>query len=431
MRRGHSEWAAVACLLGTAWLGACGGSGGAPTGLGADADARDGAPPHSAEAVSGGDKVETPRPPADGSGDGANEGVGGDCGPEGCGSDCFEAGGCQQEVDACAALDCANATACVDVDGTVACQCEPGWQGARCDENIDDCAAAPCVNATACVDEVAGFRCECDAGWAGERCDEAIDECAPGPCVHATECVDGVGAYHCVCEPGWEGERCDHNVDECAANPCVNATACVDAEGDYRCECEAGWFGKNCDVPCDDGDEATVDSLDPVRGCGHRTGDWTVYDDGTEVDHLFGLVWYVWPGPIGYAAFFEACDELELGGRSDWRVPTIDETRTWAAGCQDTVPEGSCPIEHEQCLDEACGIGAGGNCTPCTGGQGPHPHGGYCRPEIRTCTVLWTDSPCTDCSNGEVWFYGVSNANFTRGQPTGGRRGACVADFDG
>lgn len=305
---------------------------------------------------------------------------------------------------------------------------EDSGMGAADAAALELCNPDTCQNGGTCSASEGGASCLCAAGWEGKTCAQNVDECASAGCVHATGCTDALNDFSCACENGWKGKICDQDIDECAANPCQHATSCDNQTGDYVCNCETGWFGKNCDVYCDDGDAGTTDTLHPVYGCAHRKQDWTTFDKGIYADHTTGLGWWQNSGSIGYAEIKVACAELDKAGLSDWRLPTINETRSLGGGCPKTASGGTCTISDPTCLDEDCGYGFAGECSSCIGGPGgtaTHPYG-YCRADVTLCSNWWTSSVCSDCATEHVWFYGVTNGNFYHDSPTGGRSGACV-----
>ncbi len=54
---------------------------------------------------------------------------------------------------------------------------------------------------------------------------------------------------------------------------------------------------------------------------------FTVNEDGTTTDHNTGLMWETIPmgGKMSWEEAIAYCNELELGGYSDWRIPTVEE----------------------------------------------------------------------------------------------------------
>ena len=122
----------------------------------------------------------------------------------------------------------------------------------------------------------------------------------------------------------------------------------------------------------DDDDDNDDDSEDCVCG------------DGTWTDPTTGLTWQNPPGhwahELGsikaYCGFLN--DFIQLGGHTDWRLPTIDELRTLVRGCPTTAPGGACKIT-DGCTDETC---LSDHCeqTDCGALGGPGT-GGYYWPE--------------------------------------------------
>ncbi|MBO4698075.1 DUF1566 domain-containing protein [bacterium] len=55
-----------------------------------------------------------------------------------------------------------------------------------------------------------------------------------------------------------------------------------------------------------------------------------------------------WNSAVSY------CEDLEEGGYSDWRLPTIDELRTLIRNCANTEPDGDCRVTDDGCLKESC-----------------------------------------------------------------------------
>jgi hypothetical protein len=53
------------------------------------------------------------------------------------------------------------------------------------------------------------------------------------------------------------------------------------------------------------------------------------YDDDVVTDHGTGLVWQrQHAAAMGWLEALNACETLDLGGRTDWRLPTLKETQT-------------------------------------------------------------------------------------------------------
>ncbi len=110
-------------------------------------------------------------------------------------------------------------------------------------------------------------------------------------------------------------------------------------------------------------------------------------------DESSGLMWqngdesnFEWVQAKSY------CQDLDWGGYSDWRLPTISELRTLIRGCSETETGGPCGITDSCLNSDDCWNKA---CTGCTGWGGPGP-GGYYRPGVLT---------------GDGWRYWSSSAD--------------------
>lgn len=193
-------------------------------------------------------------------------------------------------------------------------------------------------------------------------------------------------------------------------------------------------------VTCDDQNSATEDVLDATFGCGVRISEnWARFkaQDGSvfELDYLHSRIWspvLVEGAKINYtyAEVQSHCAQLSFRGFSDFRIPSIDDVRTLASGCANTVVGGSCPLSSaDECTSEDCGYQSPA-CTSCIGGPnatGPH-NRQYCRAELSACVVGWTSTECSDCPAGHRWFYGVINGNFYHSD-SALNPGRCVADL--
>lgn len=63
------------------------------------------------------------------------------------------------------------------------------------------------------------------------------------------------------------------------------------------------------------------------------------------------------------------CASLSLGGRTGWRLPTVNDLRTLVVGCPATIPGGSCAVVDPTCLSiMTCFSAACGGCG--TDGRG-------------------------------------------------------------
>ncbi len=78
------------------------------------------------------------------------------------------------EIDACDPDPCQHGGTCSDQLIGYSCNCAgTGYEGTDCDQNVDDCASIVCANGS-CEDRVNGYMCICDAGFDGVLCDERV-----------------------------------------------------------------------------------------------------------------------------------------------------------------------------------------------------------------------------------------------------------------
>lgn len=173
--------------------------------------------------------------------------------------------------------------------------------------------------------------------------------------------------------------------------------------------------------------------LDPRFGCGQQTGSWIRYPNGLEIDLASGLAWAPAQAPSGAHGddAWHYCQGLSIDGISEFELPTIDQVRTLAAGCADSVVGGSCRVAHEDCIGPECGTGDA--CKACEAGKGPHASGGYCRPEVGSCVTAWSLSACdsngptASCPTHRHWYYDVQTGGFGLSEVGSSLSGRCVA----
>ena len=124
-------------------------------------------------------------------------------------------------------------------------------------------------------------------------------------------------------------------------------------------------------------------------------------------DPTSGLMWVNPPsgGNKDWSAAKSYCQELNLGGYTDWRLPTIGELRTLIRGCPGTMTSGACKVT-DSCLFASCfDMGA---CWSCSDGNGPA-GGCYWPAEMQgTCSWYWSSS--SPAGNGVVvaWYVDFS-----------------------
>ena len=109
--------------------------------------------------------------------------------------------------------------------------------------------------------------------------------------------------------------------------------------------------------------------------------------ENTWTDPASGLTWMN-PTESPRKEWYEAeqyCADLEFGGSTDWRLPTIYELRSLVRGCPATQAGGTCNIDEDSCLAFSC-WGDSCNCkmdscgdNHCSYRDGPATGGGTCQ----------------------------------------------------
>ncbi len=165
---------------------------------------------------------------------------------------------------------------------------------------------------------------------------------------------------------------------------------CVEGDGIRACKDDGSEFSD-----CDCG------GTGEMYGC-LQSGIW--YDNST------GLCWedqITDEQELEWIKAIEHCEQLSLGGHSDWRLPTIAELRSVIRGCASTQSDGDCPI--------VAGDYSGSwrdMCDGCSHGEGPGSEGAY---TVSTREESWFNeywSTATDVSDpGEAWFVDFRDAS--------------------
>ncbi len=112
----------------------------------------------------------------------------------------------------------------------------------------------------------------------------------------------------------------------------------------------------------------------------------------------------IWQNPPSYeemqwqeAVYY--CEDLELDGYSDWRLPTISELRSLIRGCADTESVGSCEVS-DSCLSSYC---MDFDCLGCGTLDGPGADGCYWNASMEgVCDSYWSSS-LTLGQSGYAW----------------------------
>ena len=128
----------------------------------------------------------------------------------------------------------------------------------------------------------------------------------------------------------------------------------------------------------------------------------------TWTDPVTKLMWQVqaqdkiftWQQAMDY------CANLDLGGYSDWRLPTISELRSLIRGCDKTITGGACGVTDD-CLKSSC---RNDSCNGCDYDKGPA-NGCYWPDGMQGhCGWYWSSSSVAGdsyCAWGVHFVYGV------------------------
>ncbi len=228
---------------------------------------------------------------------------------------------------------------------------------------------APLGSCTRSADCVAAERCaSCDtASCTG--CPGCASTCVPHPCSSEDTLVCAMLRPDCI------GEAVSVIRNGCWV--CVDLTACT-ASGD--------------DPGGSDVADPGVESVEPAD----VPSDPGQTVEGTWVDPATGLRWQQPPTDSKFveSAAKTYCNDLALGGFTDWRLPRIDELRGLIRGCPATETGGACGVTNS-CTKAACKSAA---CDGCTEGQGPN-GSCYWAPELTgNCRWYWSGDDVQDAT---------------------------------
>ena len=102
------------------------------------------------------------------------------------------------------------------------------------------------------------------------------------------------------------------------------------------------------------------------------------------------------------------CDELDLGGHTDWRLPSVDALRSLTTGCPAIASGGACKLRNN-CLspeDDACMDG----CDACDDADGP-----FWKEGVLGLPLTWTAQAAPSRNQNRYWSFNFSTAAFGAG----------------
>lgn len=173
-------------------------------------------------------------------------------------------------------------------------------------------------------------------------------------------------------------------------------------------------------ITSDTGDD-TGSGPDTDTGSDTGTGTEWCLGYGVWKDSTTGLCWENPSGtvPMKYPAAVNHCAGLDIGGSSNWRVPTISELRTTIYNCPYMITGGVCRVtdqcsNYSECYDV----------PSCSGGQckGPVDVGclwspyldGPCYDAKSNSSFHWSKTPCS-LAPDLVWVLMFGSATMTLG----------------
>jgi len=117
-------------------------------------------------------------------------------------------------------------------------------------------------------------------------------------------------------------------------------------------------------------------------------------DTDTDTDTDSDLIWQVTdlPGIRHWQEAVDYCEQLDLDGHTDWRLPSISELRTLIRGCPATVTGGTCGVT-DSCAETEC---RDDTCAGCPHLQGPGGEDCYWPDDFTDCTGYWCSTSVSD-----------------------------------
>ncbi len=187
----------------------------------------------------------------------------------------------------------------------------------------------------------------------------------------------------------------------CAKTDQTYTVWCVVKNPPPRSACPAG----HCGEPCDSSRDSCCSTAGRKFAC------WTDPETGLE-----------WQNPpqeslSTWSAARRHCEEIDLGGYTDWRLPGISELRTLIRGCDKTVlVGGSCGLTDgcESCYNQ--------DCTGCAHRAGPGPEGCFWDQALEgRCGEPYWSSIAGNPAHGEAWYVYFSTGSVGLSYVTVGR----------
>jgi len=237
---------------------------------------------------------------------------------------------------------CTGDDPCVNLACSVTVGCAPAEDkpfnvGANCDDGSD------CTPKTACDDKgscVGDSTCGCEAD---KDCADQGDLCEPWVCDSGSKKCVPDAATKVICDNSGDGPctetSCDPKTGQCGTANVNEGKTCDDNDVcTSTTKCDKGSCAGKLDMKCDDGNDCTVDSCDPIAGCQKVPGDGDC-DDGN-------------PCTNEDACTSGACKGVVIGC-NDGIDCTYDACDAKTGKCTNTAKNDLCN-DDEQCTDDIC-----------------------------------------------------------------------------
>ncbi len=271
----------------------------------------------------------------------------------------------------------------------------------------DSCSGGECSGCQV-TNNCASKQCYNGDVWCYDNCGEldykdedcGSDSCSGGEC-SGCQVTNNCASKQCYNGDVWCYDNCgelDHKDEDCGSDSCSGGE-CSGCQVTNNCaskQCYNGdvWCYDNC---------GELDHKDEDCGSDRCSSDSCQSSGEPWYDSASGLTWQNPPADnlVDWQDAIDYCNDLNLDGHSDWRLPSISELRSLIRGCPGTVTGGACGVT-DSCTDDSCYDNAACNYCDANGfGNGPA-DGCYWPDSMEgSCQSYWSSSPSYD---NYVWF---------------------------
>lgn len=122
------------------------------------------------------------------------------------------------------------------------------------------------------------------------------------------------------------------------------------------------------------------------------------------------------------------CENLDLAGWTDWRMPDMNELRGLIRGCPETEPGGACGVRSEPKCYQQSQCWSMKDCWACSNAGGPGPDGAYIDELFVPAMQTYWSSLMADMQAGEkrAWCVSFYDAGIRPDLTTGYQQVRCV-----